>query len=135
MSEQEAIEDAVASIRFAFEAGSHTVSLSCATVQQGSLLCEKWRKREYRPPWLWSVVEVIRQTIALGPVRVGTFDDEPEPLDVPHNCGACDGRLSEALERYRQTMDAAVLVHETACCECTCRNTYLGLKTGETGDV
>jgi len=135
LSEQKAIEDAAESIRVAFEAGSHTVSLSCAMVQAGTPLYEKWRQREYRAPWLWSVVETIRQTAAFGPVRVGTFDDEPQPLEVPHNCGACDARVIKALECYRQTLDVAELLHETARCECACRKSWPALTRGEMGDV
>src|SRR3989475_2049936 len=57
LTEQEAIEDAV---RSGHEADPHsdTVSFNPVNVQSRTIVDRLFRRGEYRPPWLWSVVEV-----------------------------------------------------------------------------
>lgn len=100
LSEKEAIEEAVKTIAYAFRSGSDEVSLSCAFIQEGTKLEKAYRNGEFRPPWLWSVIEVIKQTADLGPVRIGSFEDEPPPVAIPFNCGRCDSAVVKEIERY-----------------------------------
>jgi hypothetical protein len=59
LTERQAIEDAVSSASFCFENGVDVVSFSCAIVQKGTILHDLWSDGKYRPPWLWSVIEVV----------------------------------------------------------------------------
>jgi len=100
LSEKEAIEEAVQTIEYAFSAGSDEVSLSCAFIQEGTLMGKAYREGKFRPPWLWSIIEVVRRTANLGPVKIGSFIDEPAPIAIPHNCGKCDIQILKILEEY-----------------------------------
>ncbi|MBU6370942.1 MAG: hypothetical protein KGH93_03395 [Patescibacteria group bacterium] len=108
LSEREAIDDAVNTIAYCFAKGIDEVSLSCAFIQEGTEMCEAYRIGAYKPPTLWSIIEVVKRTASLGPVRVGTFEDEPPPIDVPKNCPECTGTVNAALDRYRCSFDPAV---------------------------
>lgn len=116
LSEREAIEEAIRTIKYAFEVGSDEISLSCAFIQEGTKMAEFYRRGEFRPPWLWSIVEVVRRTSHLGPVRVGSFKDEPPPIAIPHNCKKCSKKVEEALEKYNLTREIAVFNNLN--CEC-----------------
>jgi radical SAM enzyme (TIGR01210 family) len=106
-------------VKFAFDTGSDSVSISCASVQKDTDLYNLWMRGQYRPPWLWSVVEVLKQCWRKGPVRVGTFDDEPQPLDGPRNCGLCDPQFTIALQTYRETLNGeAISVIQPSTCLC-----------------
>ena len=110
VDEDEAIIDAVATIRYCFEiAHVDEVSLSCAFIQKGTLMHKAYVGGTYKPPTLWSIVEVIRQTAKLGPVRLGTFEDDPTPIDVPKNCMECTDTVNRALDQYRNSFNPAVL--------------------------
>ena len=114
--EKEAVEDAIKSIEYCFSVGVDEVSLSCAFIQRDTLLFKLWNARKFIPPTLWSIIEVIQRTSALGPVRIGSFDDEPPPLEVPHNCQKCNDKVMSAIEFYRSSH--YLLIFNGLDCEC-----------------
>ena len=114
LGESEAIVDAVRTIQFCFETGVDEVSLSCAFIQNGTEMCRQYRNGSYKLPQLWSIIEVIKQTAHLGPVRIGTFEDDPKPIDIPHNCPACTESVNRAIDRYRDSFDIS-LFNQLSC--------------------
>lgn len=116
-SEAEAADDAVATIRHAFAAGSATVSLEPCTLQAYTLAEYLAACGLYRPPWLWTVVDVLRRTAGLGKIVVGMFQFYPTPTLVPHNCARCNERVLEQLRRYNRTLDVAALDDGPCACQ------------------
>ncbi|WP_290598083.1 MULTISPECIES: archaeosine biosynthesis radical SAM protein RaSEA [unclassified Archaeoglobus] len=114
LSEREAIEDAVKSIK-AVKNYADVVSLNLTNVQKGTLVEKLWRAKLYRPPWLWSAVEVLKKAKDVGveilcdPVAAGKKRG-------PHNCGKCDADVSKAIREFSLTQDAKKL--EDIKCEC-----------------
>lgn len=102
VTELEAIEEAIKSIGYAFNVGSDEVAMQSAFVQQGTLMAKLYQNNQFRPPWLWSIIEVVKKTSHLGPVYIGKFEDEPPPIAIPHNCPKCSPVVSQKLEHYRQ---------------------------------
>lgn len=116
LTEAEAIEETVKTIGYAFEHGSDEVALESAFVQEGTLMHKLFQKGEFKPPWLWSTIEVVKQTQHLGPVYIGGFSDEPPPIAIPTNCPNCSPRVEKALQDFRETSD--IRVFEGLGCEC-----------------
>jgi radical SAM enzyme (TIGR01210 family) len=116
LSESEAIEDMTRSVRrcLAVE-GVHTVSMNPTNVQRHTMVETLYHEGGYRPPWLWSVVEVLRETadtdgiVVSDPVGHGSERG-------PHNCGECDDRVQRAIKDFdlRQEPD----VFEQVSCDC-----------------
>jgi archaeosine synthase beta-subunit len=117
LSEREAIEEAVKTIEYSLAAGSDEVSLSSAFVQKGTKMAKAYERGEFKPPRLWSIVEVIERTAHLGPVKVGSFKDDPPPIAVPYNCEFCSQKVEKALEEYNFGRDKDIF-HEL---DCECR--------------
>ena len=117
-SESEAIEDAVRSITSAFAMGVDSVSLEAMTVQRYTLVEYLHQRGLYRIPWLWSIVEVVRQTAHLGKVVVGLFKFYPSPDLVPRNCDLCSDAVMEAIVDFNHTRDATVF----GGLDCGCRS-------------
>ncbi|NPA47749.1 MAG: archaeosine biosynthesis radical SAM protein RaSEA [Thermococci archaeon] len=106
MSEMNAIEDVKASIIKA-EPYTDTFSINPTNVQRGTLYERLWEKREYRPPWLWSVVEVLRwakeeldgKRVLCDPVGAGSKRG-------PHNVGGEEDRaIGRAIKAFSTTQD------------------------------
>jgi radical SAM enzyme (TIGR01210 family) len=116
LSEREAIEEAVRTIEYAFNKGSDEISLSCAFVQEGTKTAKAYEDGKFRPPWLWSIIEVIRRTKHLGSVRVGSFKDEPLPIAIPNNCSKCSLAIEEALRKYN--LIRQISIFDALDCEC-----------------
>jgi len=102
MTEAEAMRDALQSIKDTTEYVD-TISLNLCNVQRGTLVETLWKKRLYRPPWLWTAVEVLRRTagdvpVICDPVAGGTRRG-------PHNCGTCDRATVAEIRRFSLSQD------------------------------
>jgi radical SAM enzyme (TIGR01210 family) len=108
LTEEGAIQDAIESIKYCFEKGVDEVSLSCAFIQPHTLLHKLWKEGKYQPPELSSIVKVIEATANLGPVRIGSFDDDPPPIAKPSNLDSSDEKFILAIDLYRKSHDVKV---------------------------
>lgn len=112
LSEGQALEDA---IRSANAARKHAdvLSLNLCNIQRGTYVERLWERGEYRPPWLWSAVEVLKSVegpIICDPVGAGTRRG-------PHNnCGKCDASIAEAIRKHALSQDLGVF--ENLGCGC-----------------
>jgi archaeosine synthase beta-subunit len=119
--EREAIEDSVATAHKVFALGHELkcptrVALEPCFVAPQTPLYHAFEQGRYRPPWLWSVAEVLARVAPLGRVLVGLSDEGMNASQTPHNCEHCTGRFRQALAAFNRTQDAAGL--SAIACEC-----------------
>lgn len=114
--ERDAVEDAISSIKTAFSLGVDIVSLEAMTVQKYTLVDYLYERGLYRVPWLWSIVDVVRNTAYLGEIVVGMFKFYPSPDLVPSNCSSCNERVMDAIISYNRFQD--IDVFRDLDCEC-----------------
>ena len=117
LTEHAALEDAIASISFAAKY-SDTISVNPVCIQRDTLVEFLWRRREYRPPWLWSVVEDLKSGMEY-------IDNKTRLMSSPtaggkkrgaHNCGKCDAAFLKAIEDFSFSQDADIF--DDLGCEC-----------------
>ncbi len=127
LTEQEAIADAVSSIRACADY-AHTVSMNPTNVQRFTMVEQLYWDEGYRPPWLWSVIEVLRETKSVDSIvvsdPVGAGSDRG-----PHNCGECDDRVARAIKDYSLRQDPSVFDEVS----CSCVETWEYVVENETG--
>ncbi len=109
LTEKEAVEDAIKSSVDAVKAGASRISINPVNVQGWTLVEHLWRKSEYRPPWLWSVVKVLKETKASVDVPVISHPTAAGKIRGPHNCGACDAMVAKAIRDFSTSQDLDVL--------------------------
>ncbi|MDY7038051.1 MAG: archaeosine biosynthesis radical SAM protein RaSEA, partial [Thermodesulfobacteriota bacterium] len=116
LSEKEAIEDAIKS---AIDVSNYasTISLNLCNIQNATKVYDLWKNGCYRPPWLWSAVEVIKR------IKVDIEDKIvlSDPIGAgfnrgPHNCGRCDRTIADKIRKFSLLQDISIFddVH----CEC-----------------
>lgn len=121
LTEAEAVDDAVDSIRFAQTLSPREIHLEPATLQKHTLLHELAQAGLYKLPWLWSIYEVLRRVGEKSRVYVSPFSHMPRPLRIPENCPACTERLRHQLiHHYDRTFDLASLQRD----DCGCRGRW-----------
>ncbi|MFZ2410354.1 MAG: archaeosine biosynthesis radical SAM protein RaSEA [Candidatus Methanoperedens sp.] len=111
-----AMNDMIQSIN---DAAPHagTISVNLCNVQKGTLVEEMFDRGDYRPPWLWSAVEVLRRGKEAAPDTVIMSDPVAAgSLRGPHNCGKCDKDVAEAIRVFSVMQDAGVFGNLN--CEC-----------------
>jgi radical SAM enzyme (TIGR01210 family) len=119
LTETEAIEDMKRSIRRCADVdGCHTVSMNPCNVQRYTMVEELFHDQGYRPPWLWSVCEVLESTadedVIVVSDPVGHGSDRG-----PHNCGDCDDRAQRAIKDFDLRQDPSVFDQVSCECEAT----------------
>ncbi len=108
LTEREGVADALSSIADSAEI-SGEVSVNPMNVQAWTEVEMLWKRREYRTPWLWSVVEVL---------KVGSTKTDARLISAPtaggkprgaHNCGECDERVLKAISKFSLSGDVSML--------------------------
>lgn len=120
LAEAEAIDDVVRSVA---EAAPHfdTMSVNPVHIQNGTVVEWLYRRGRYRPPWLWSVVEALRQgSERRAGRRLVSFPTAGGLARGPHNCGKCDPRVLQAIEDASLTQQFEKLDGLT----CDCRSSW-----------
>ena len=92
------------------------INFEAAFVQKGTLLAAFYEKGEFRPPWLWSIIEVLKRTHHLNNIQIGNFNDEPPPITIPHNCPKCSSQIEKIIQQYRETNN--IHLFDELDCEC-----------------
>ncbi len=111
-----AINDMIQSINDAAPYAG-TISVNLCNVQKGTLVDEMFERGDYRPPWLWSAVEVLKKGKDSNPDTILMSD----PVGAgsargPHNCGKCDKDVAEAIRSFSLSQDTGVF--DNLDCEC-----------------
>ncbi len=115
LKEKEAIEDAINAAKKVANIAD-VISFNPTAIHGKTVLEALWQRRLYRPPWLWSVVQVIKET--------KKFYDGMIKCDVvaggmargAHNCGKCDKKILHAIEEFNLKQDERVF--DEIDCEC-----------------
>lgn len=115
LSEGQAMRDAIASAR---TAGGYAdiLSLNLCNVQRNTVVEHMWERGEFRPPWLWSALEVLKSVpgpIVCDPVGAGTRRG-------PHNCGECDDVVAKAIRAHALAQDVGPFQR----LDCQCKSTW-----------
>ena len=116
LSESEAVEDMVSSVeRCAAVDGCHTVSMNPTNVQRHTMVEDLFHDGGYRPPWLWSVCEVLESTADVDAIVVSDPVGSGSERGA-HNCGECDEFVQTAVKDFDLRQDPSVF--EEVSCEC-----------------
>ena len=118
LTEKQAMLDTIESIEFAAPY-SESISINPINVQKDTMVERLWRRGDYRPPWLFSLVEVLKAGKALTEKRVFSSPSGAGSLRGVHNCEKCDASFIEAVKRYSFSQD--VKEFENLDCECRSR--------------
>jgi radical SAM enzyme (TIGR01210 family) len=121
LTERQGMQDALASIKYAGPF-SESISINPINVQSGTMVEDLWRRGDYRPPWLWSLVEVLREGRALTDSRIMSAPSGGGTIRGAHNCEKCDRKVLDAIERFTFSQDSNDLEGLT----CTCLNEWRG---------
>ncbi len=114
LQERAAIASAVESARFA-DPFSDEISINPVNVQKATVVERIWKKGDYRPPWIWSLIEVFKQLSGTVNSRLMSSPSGGGSQRGVHNCGKCDEMALAAVEKFSFSQDLKDL---EVSCEC-----------------
>lgn len=118
VTERMAIDDAVRSARFA-DRFSDEISINPLNVQRATYVERLWKRGEFRSPWIWSLIDVFKQLSGTVDSRLMSSPSGGGAMRGVHNCGECDRKALDAVEKFSYTQDPADLD-----VDCACRTTW-----------
>lgn len=118
ISEREAIDEAVKTAEYAHSVGSDEIAFEAALVQRYTKMEDEYSKGNYRPPWLWSILEVLKKVGQFRNIKIslGDFNDTPIPIALPRNCSNCDLEFKKLFGIYRISNN--VMIFNKINCAC-----------------
>lgn len=122
LSENEAIKDTVSSIGYLDSLGITNPILCSTRVAPNTVLEILAKDGKFRPPWLWTVVEVLKQCSEHYPscyprVVINELSSEKNPeSDVSYNCPVCSAEVVEAINGFNSSRDINKLSRITHDC-------------------
>ena len=116
MTEKEALDDSIQTVDKIKEI-TNVISFNPCNVQRNTLVEHLWKQREYRPPWLLSVVEILKESKKITKnVHLKCDISGGGSIRGPHNCKSCDKSYLKAITEFSMNQD--VNVFKNLVCEC-----------------
>ena len=116
LTEKESIEDAVGTIK-KIKKITDVVSLNPTNVQRNTLVDYLWKRKQYRPAWLWSVVEILQKSKKIsGYERIKCDIAGGGGIRGAHNCRECDSKFLESISSFSLHQD--VKIFDDLYCKC-----------------
>lgn len=124
LTEKEAIDEAIHSIKEATAIGFERISLEPMSVHKFTVVDALCIADSYRVPWLWSVIEVIEKCKDINDIGIGGVGYfPPSDLQAHNHCKSnicCNTVIVQAIADYIKNRDVNVF----KCLECTCRSEW-----------
>ena len=121
LTEKESIDDSISTVD-KIKTYSDTVSFNPTNVQRNTLVEYLWKRKQYRPAWLWSVVEILKTSKKIaGDIRIKCDIVGGGSIRGVHNCRVCDHRILGAIAMFSLSQDISVFDD----LDCRCHERWL----------
>jgi len=124
LNERQAIEDSIKTCRYVFELGKKynihvRIALEPFYVPRSNRL-NKADLINYRPPYLWSIIEVIKAIHSYGIMFVGINDEGLSDNKTASNCEKCNKTVLKAIGYFNENQDISIFEGLA----CICKKTW-----------
>ena len=96
-----------------------TISVNPMNIQSNTPVENMYIRGIYRPPWLWSLLEVLGRghDLTAGETRLMSSPTAGGKKRGAHNCGNCDKEILNAINEYSLKGSKEVLETDIDCCK------------------
>jgi len=116
VSEKMTIDDAIQTVD-KIKNITDVISFNPCNVQRNTVVEYLWKRREYRPPWLFSVVEILKESKKItNNVLLKCDISGGGSIRGPHNCKSCDKNYLKAISDF--SLSQKINVFNNLNCEC-----------------
>ncbi len=121
LTEEESVNDSISTVD-KIKTYTDTISFNPTNVQRNTVVEYLWKRKQYRPAWLWSVVEILKTSKKLaGNIRIQCDIAGGGSIRGAHNCDKCDRKFLDAIADFSLLQDTKVFED----LDCKCRVKWL----------
>ena len=126
LTEKESIQDVKQTIDHVLPnaAANDILSFNPTSVQKNTLVEYLWRRNQYRPPWLWSIIDILNYASDQNKkIRLQCDITGGGKKRGAHNCYTCDDDMLSAIKEFSLTQDSTVF--NSLDCDCDCKQQWM----------
>ncbi|MFO7677331.1 MAG: archaeosine biosynthesis radical SAM protein RaSEA [Thermoplasmatota archaeon] len=120
LTEREAIDDCIHTIK-KIDKYADIISINPTNVQRNTAVDYLWKRSQFRPIWLWSIVEILKKSKTLTNAQIKCDIAGGGSRRGAHNCESCDGKILDAIAQFSLLQDPCVFNG----LDCSCKNEWL----------
>lgn len=120
ITEKQAIEDCINTVKDV-KPYTDVISLNPTNVQRHTVVDYLWKRDQYRPPWLWSIVEILKQSKTKSDAFVKCDIAGGGSRRGAHNCPTCDHNILDSISKFSLNQDVKVFED----IDCICKQNWL----------
>jgi len=126
LSEQAAIDDCKKSIKKLLEIKINSISINPVNIQKGTLVEYLWFQNRYRPPWIYSIITCLKESLEdkdFGTTRILCDPSGAGTNRGVHNClnSDCNKQNLEIIKNFTLSQDVNELNYSP---QCFCKKRY-----------
>lgn len=117
LSERKSIDDAIETVK-KIKNLTDVISFNPTNVQKNTLVNYLWRRKQYRPAWLWSVVKILKESKKIIGKNVHIKCDVAGGGNIrgAHNCKNCNSVFLDKISEFSLSNDTKIF--DDLQCEC-----------------
>jgi len=115
LTEKQSINDSINTIK-KIQSTPDIISFNPTNVQRHSVVDYLWKRKQYRPAWLWSVVEILKQSKKLSNSLIKCDIAGGGNIRGAHNCKNCDRKFINAIADF--SLNQNIKIFEELDCDC-----------------
>ena len=117
LTEKESIEDAIKTVKKIKDI-TDTISFNPCNVQNKTYVNYLWKEKKYRPPWLFSIIEILKESkkIVGNKVRLKCDISGGGNIRGAHNCRECDKNFLKVISDF--SINQNTKIFENLKCHC-----------------
>jgi radical SAM enzyme (TIGR01210 family) len=120
LTENESIHDSISTIK-KIDLYTDTISLNPTNVQRNTVVDFLWKRNQYRPAWLWSIIEILKQSRKVTKAHIKCDIAGGGSIRGAHNCKLCDHMVLDAIADFSLSQDTKLFDE----LDCECKDTWL----------
>lgn len=117
LTEAEALRDSLKTVDYAHKIGSKIVSLEPVSIGVNSMSGALSKLGLYRVAWLWTVLEIAKESHKKGETRIGGYQFSPSYEYHARNCAVCTMTVKKAIREFNSTYNLQFLEELDCICK------------------
>jgi radical SAM enzyme (TIGR01210 family) len=100
LTEKESINDCISTVEM-IRKTTDKISFNPINVQRNTFVEYLWKRRQYRPAWLWSIIKILKDSKKIvGGMQVKCDLVGGGSIRGAHNCKECNNRFVSAISSF-----------------------------------
>jgi radical SAM enzyme (TIGR01210 family) len=100
LTEKESIQDCIKTVE-SIKKYTDIISFNPTNVQRNTFVEYLWKQRKYRPPWLFSIIEILKESKKIaGNITLKCDIAGGGSIRGAHNCKSCDHQFLNAISEF-----------------------------------